>query len=62
MLFCRIQIATFAYERIRHMVKYFPRYLITMAKHTVKTEPSKYLGKYLPISLILTCAKEPMYM
>ena len=41
------------------MVKYFRRYLITTARHAVKIEPRKYLGKYLPISLILTCAKEP---
>ena len=41
------------------MVKCFPRYLITTAKHAVKIEPSKYLGKFLPICLILPCAKDP---
>ena len=30
------------------MFKYFSRYLITTAKHAVKIEPSKYLGKYMP--------------
>ena len=35
------------------MVKYFLRYLITTAKHTVKTEPIKYLGKYMPVCPIL---------
>ena len=42
------------------MVKYFLRYLITMAKHAVNIEPSKYLGKYLPICLILPCAPAPI--
>ena len=40
------------------MVKYFPIYLITTAKHAVKIEPIKYLGKYMPICLILSRAKE----
>ena len=62
MLFCRLKIASFADERVIHMVKYFPRYLITTAKHTVKIEPIKYLGKYMPICLILPCAKEAIYM
>ena len=31
------------------MVKYFPRFLISMVKHAVKIEPIKYLGKYMPI-------------
>ena len=57
MLLCRIQISSFVHERITHMVKYFPRYLITTAKHVVKIEPSTYLGKYMPICLILSCAK-----
>ena len=62
MLFGRISIVCFAHEKIRHMVKYFPRYLITTAKHAVKIEPSKYLGKYMPICLVLSCSKEPIYM
>ena len=46
------------------MVKYFPRYLITTAKHAVKihVEPIKYLVEYMPICLILSCAKEAIYM
>ena len=40
------------------MVKYFPRYLITTAKYAVKIEPIKYLGKYMPICLILPCAEK----
>ena len=44
------------------MVKYFPRYLIITAKHAVKTEPIKYLGKYMPICLILSCAEKATYM
>ena len=34
---------------------YFPRILITTAKHVVKVEPIKYLGKYITICLILSC-------
>ena len=41
------------------MGKYFSRYLITTAKHAVKTEPIKYPGKYRHICPILSCAKEP---
>ena len=44
--------------RIRHMGKYFPRYLIITAKHAVKMEPIEYLGKYMPICLILPCAEK----
>ena len=40
------------------MVKYFPRYLIIMAKLAVNIEPIKYLGKYMPICLILPCAEK----
>ena len=43
------------------MVKYFPRYLIATVKHAVKIVPSKYLGKYISICLILSCTKEPIY-
>ena len=62
MLFCRLYIASFAHEMIRHMVKYFPRYLITTAKHAVKIEPIKYLGKYMPFCLILPRAEKAIYM
>ena len=40
------------------MVKYFSRYLIITAKLAVKTEPLKYLGKYMHICLILPCAEK----
>ena len=51
MLFCHIYvIAPFAHERIKHMVMYFPRNLITAAvKHVVKVEQIKYRGKYTTI-------------
>ena len=47
-----------------YMVKYFHRYmyLITTAKHAVQIEPIKYLEKYMPVCLILSCAKEAIYM
>ena len=60
--FCRLYIASFAHERIRHIDKYFPRHLINTAKHAVKIEPTKYLGKYMPICLILLCSEKAMYM
>ena len=44
------------------MVKYFPRYLITTAKHGVKTEPVEYLGKYVPFCPIISSANELIYM
>ena len=44
------------------MVKYFSRYLITTAKHAVKIEPVTYLGKYMPICLILPCVEKAIYM
>ena len=50
--------ASFAHEMIRHMVKYFPRYLITTAKYVVKIEQIKYLRKYMLICLILPCAEK----
>ena len=58
MQFCRLQIVSFAHERVRHMVKYFPRYLITTAKHAVKIEPIKYLKEYMSVCLILPCAEK----
>ena len=62
MLCCRLYIASFVHERIRHIVKYFSRYSITTAKHTVKIEPIKYLGKYMPVCLLLPCAEKAIYM
>ena len=47
---------------IRHMGIYFPRTFITTARHVVNVEPIKYLGNYMIICLILSCAKEAMYM
>ena len=44
------------------MVKYFPRYLIITAKHAVKIEPIKYLGKYMPICLILPCEEKAIFI
>ena len=35
------------------MVKYFSSDLIITAKLAIKIEPIKYLGKYMPICLIL---------
>ena len=40
------------------MVKYFPRDLITTAEHAVKIESIKYLGKYMPVCLILPCSEK----
>ena len=45
------------------MVKYFPRYLITTAKHAIKIEPITCLGNFEPICLILLCAeKDNLYV
>ena len=63
MLCCRLYIASFAHERIRHIVKYFSRYLITTAKHTVKIEPIKYLGKvHACLSYSSMCRKSNLYV
>ena len=56
------RIASFAHERIRHMVKYFPRYLITTVEQAVKIEPIRYMGEYVPICLILPFAEKEIYM
>ena len=40
------------------MVKYFPGYLITMAKSTVNKEPFKYLGSICIFVLFLHVQKE----
>ena len=44
------------------MVNYFPRYLITRAKHAVKIESIIYQENDMPICLILSCAEEEIYM
>ena len=46
----------------KDLVKYFSRYLIITVKLTIKIEPIKYLGKYMPICLILPCAAKAIYM
>ena len=40
------------------MVKYFPRYSVTIAKHAVKIESINYQGNDSLICLILSCAEE----
>ena len=62
MLFCHIYIGSFAHERIRQIDMYFPRYLLGSILTACFTIAIKYLGKYLTISLILSCAKEAMYI
>ena len=44
------------------MVKYFSRYLIITVKVAVNIEPIEYLGKYMPICLILPCEEIAIYM
>ena len=58
MLFCHIYIGSFAHERIRHIGMYFPRYLLGSILTAFFAVVIKYLGKYLTIRLILSCAKE----
>ena len=60
MLFCHIYIGSF--ERIRHIDMYFPRYLLGSMLTAFFAVVIKYLGKYLTICLILSCAKEAIYM
>ena len=62
MLFCHIQVAPFAHEKIRYMGIYFHRNFITTAKYVVIVEAIKYLGKYMAICLILACEKEAICM
>ena len=62
MLFCHIYIGSFAHERIRHIGMYFPRYLLGSILTAFFAVVIKYLGKYLTIRLILSCAKEAIYM
>ena len=62
MLFCHIQVAPFAHEKIWYMGLYFPRKVITSAKNVAMVETIKYLRKYMTICLILLCEKEAIYM
>ena len=61
MLFCHIYIAFSAHGRIRQISMYFPRYLIGSILNAYFAVIVKYLGKYLTICLILSCAKEAIY-
>ena len=61
MLFCHIQIASVPHERIRQIGMNFPRYLIGSISTACFAIVIKYLGKYLTICLILSCAKETIY-
>ena len=60
MLFCSICIASFAHERIRHMVMSFSRHSVFTAKNAVNVEPIKYLGKKITSCLTPFCAKEAL--
>ena len=61
MLFCHIYIAFSAHGRIRQISMYSPRYLIGSILTAYFAVVIKYLGKYLTICLILSCAKEAIY-
>ena len=61
MLFCHIYIASFPHERIKQIGLNFPRYLIGSILTACFAVVIKYLGKYLTICLILSCAKEAIY-
>ena len=58
MLFCHIKVAPFADGKVRYIDIYFPKNFITTAKHEVKVEAIKYLGKYMTIYQILACVRE----
>ena len=62
MLFFHIYIGSFAHGRIRQIGKYFPRYLLGSILTACFAVVIRYLGKYLTICLILSCAKEAIYM
>ena len=44
------------------MVMYFPRYLIASTTTTCFAVVMKFLGKYMLMYLIVSCAKEATYM
>ena len=50
-----------AHGRLRQIGMDFPRYLIGSILTACFAVVIKYLGKYLTICLILSCAKEAMY-
>ena len=62
MLFCHVYIGSFVHERIRQIDMYFPRYLLGTILTACFAIAIKYQGKYLTISLILSCAKKAIYM
>ena len=62
MLFCHIYIGSFAHERIRLIGMYFPRYLLGSILTACFGVIINYLGKYLTICLILSCAKQTIFM
>ena len=61
MLFCHIYIAFSAHGRIWQISMYFRRYLIGSILTAYFAVVIKYLGKYLTMCLILSCAKEAIY-
>ena len=61
MLFCHISIDSFAHKRTGQIGKYFSRYLIGSILTACFAVEIKYLGNYLTICLILSCAKEAIY-
>ena len=62
MLFCHIFMAFSAHGRIRQIGMYFLRYLIGSIFTAFFTIVTKYLGNYLTICLIHSCAKEAIYV
>ena len=62
MLFCHIYIAFSAHGKMRQIGMYFPRYLIGSILTVCFAVVIKYLGKYLTICIILSYAKEAIYI
>ena len=62
MLFCFKYIGSFAHGRIRQIGKYFPRYFLGSVLTACFAVVIKYLGKYLTICLIFSCAKKAIYI
>ena len=58
----KICIATFAHERVGHMVMYCPRYFMGSTLTACFAIVIKYLGKNMTMCLIILCAKEAIYM
>ena len=55
-------IVSFAHERTGQIGMYFPRYLIGSVLTACFAVVIKHFGKCLTICLILSCAKEAIYM